>query len=115
NLPRRHYRGRIDSFIRERAGRRGGWWHELGFRYAPPPGVDKLAQTSAADGVQYQMHALVGTAVVDLMAAEGIEQPAFAGGHVHSLAAAGEQNVGIRDRRDVDPPMCPPVIMAIDV
>lgn len=61
------------------------------------------------------MDALLGAAVVDLMAAEGIEHPAFAGSHVRRLAATGEQHGRICDHGNMDSPVRAPILMAVDV
>ena len=61
------------------------------------------------------MDAPLGPAILDPVPAEAVEQPAFAGGHVHGLVAAGEEHLGIGDHRDVDPRMGPPVIVRVDM
>ena len=54
------------------------------------------------------MDPLLGPAIVDFVALEGVDQPAIAGGHGRSLIPAAEDDVGIGDNRNVHPRMGTP-------
>src|SRR5690242_18995249 len=53
--------------------------------------------------------------ILHVVPAEAVENPAFASGHVHGFIAAREHDLGIRDDRNVNPEVRPPIIMDVDV
>ena len=115
DFPRRHDRRTIHSLVGKTGTRRDGGFDELLAGAAALACLDQLAKAAAADRVEHEMDALFGASVVDLVRPEGVEHPAFAGVHVDGLAAASEGHLGVGDDRDVDAPVRPPVIMAVDV
>jgi len=79
------------------------------------PAIDQVPETPATDGVDHQVHARLHRIVEHAVLAPGIEDPAFARGHVDRGVVAFETHGRLRDDGDVHAHALGPVIALVRV
>ena len=118
-LPRGYDSGRVQLLEEESVDRPLGRLEGLELRRRRRGGglclVDQAPKPLPRDGVQHQMDALLGPAVLDVVHAERIEDPGLARRHVNGFLPAGEKNPRVGDDRNVDADVGAPIIIDVDV
>src|SRR5262249_29945824 len=80
-----------------------------------PPQRDVIPKLLAPDRVEDEVDALIVIIVDDAVQPPGVENPAFAGGHVHDRIAALEADAGLRHHWNVHAHPVDPVIALVGV